>query len=65
MKAGTENRRKTMIAGGLGSLALIYAIYTFGGMFFGGSSPAPTPPPPTVFVERLRSHIFAGKISLK
>jgi hypothetical protein len=45
MKAGTENRRKTIIAGGVASAALIYFIYFVYGAFFSGPStavPAPT-----------------------
>jgi len=47
VKGGTENRRKTILAGVLGAAALCCVIYSLN-MIFGGSSPAapaPTPAP--------------------
>jgi hypothetical protein len=49
MKAGTENRNKTVAAGVLGACALIGVVY-MGYTFFGGDSP--TPPPTIVPVAR-------------
>jgi hypothetical protein len=42
MKGGAENRKKTVMAGGLGAVALCCAIYMYSALF-GGSSPAPVP----------------------
>ena len=42
MKAGSENRKKTMIAGGMGMAALICVIYAYNTLFGGSSTPAPT-----------------------
>jgi len=48
MKAGTENRRKTIIAGAVASAALIYFIYFVYNAFFSGPSTAVPAPAPTV-----------------
>ena len=44
MKAGSENRRKTITAGALGAVALICLVYAYNMLFGGSSSPAPTAP---------------------
>ncbi len=49
MKAGTENRQKTLMAGVLGVLALGACIYLYEQMF-GDSTPAPAPAPVIVTV---------------
>ena len=46
MKQGAENRKKTIAAGALGTVALICLFYMYNALF-GGSS-APTPPPSVV-----------------
>jgi hypothetical protein len=43
MKLGAEDKKKLMIAGPLGVLALGSAIYTLSGLFGGSDSPAPAP----------------------
>ncbi len=45
MKGGTENRRKTIIAGVLGAAALCCVIYSLNMIFGGSSAPAPVPTP--------------------
>ena len=46
MKGGAENRRKTIIAGTLGAVALCCVIYGYFALFGGSdSAPAPTPAP--------------------
>jgi hypothetical protein len=42
MKLGAENRRKTIIAGSLGAVALVCVVYMYNALF-GGSSPTPPP----------------------
>ncbi len=44
MKGGAENRKKTIMAGALGAVALCCVIYGYNALY-GGSSPAPTPAP--------------------
>ncbi len=45
MKGGAENRRKTIIAGALGAVALCCLIYMYNALFGGSSAPPPTPTP--------------------
>lgn len=45
MKVGTENRKKVMIAAGLGVLAVVLVATQFGGWFGGNSSSAAAPMP--------------------
>jgi hypothetical protein len=45
MKGGAENRRKTIMAGVLGAVALCCVIYGYTALFGGSSAPAPTPQP--------------------
>lgn len=47
MKAGTENRKKTIIAAALGTVGLICVFYIYT-QLFGGSTPAPAPAPVVV-----------------
>jgi hypothetical protein len=47
MKQGTENRKKTIIAGALGMVALI-CVYFIYNQLFGGDTPAGPPPPPVI-----------------
>jgi hypothetical protein len=42
MKAGSENRKKTIIAGVLGTVALICLFFLYDSLFGGSPSPAPT-----------------------
>jgi len=44
VKGGAENRKKTIMAGALGAVALCCLIYGYNALF-GGSGPAPTPTP--------------------
>ena len=44
MKAGTENRKKTIAAGALGVVALVCIGYIYSALFGGSSAPAPAPP---------------------
>ena len=60
MKAGTENRTKTIAAGVLGSMALIGVVYVMYTTFFSGSSP--TPPPTIVPVTKTLSSSNAALI---
>ncbi len=45
MNAGTENRKKTIIAGSLGALALIAVLYQVYGFVGGSDTPKPPAPP--------------------
>jgi len=45
VKAGAENRKKTIMLGVLGSAALIGVVYTLYSQLSGGSAPAPAPAP--------------------
>jgi hypothetical protein len=45
MKPGAENRKKTVIAGALGMVALICVVFVYNTLFGGSSTPAPTAPP--------------------
>ncbi len=45
MKGGAENRKKTIMAGVLGAVALCCIIYAYTALFGGSSAPAPTPQP--------------------
>ena len=47
MKAGTENRKKTIMAGALGVIALVCLGYIYSALFGGSSTPAPTAPATT------------------
>jgi len=47
MKGGAENRKKTLIAGGLGAVALCCILYAANALFGGSSAPAPVPVVPT------------------
>ncbi len=60
MKGGAENRKKTILAGGLGAVALccVFIIYN---ALFGGSSSAPTPPPPPVATKSTNTSSGTGK----
>jgi hypothetical protein len=49
MKGGAENRKKTLMAGGLGAVALCCILYAANALF-GGSSAAPVPVVPTTTV---------------
>src|SRR6201994_2830115 len=46
MKAGAENRKKTIAAGALGAVALV-CIFIMYNALFGGNSAAPPPPAPS------------------
>lgn len=48
MKAGTENRKKMITAGALGTVAIICLGYAYNQIFGGPSAPPPTPTTPTV-----------------
>ena len=50
MNVGTENRRKTILAGVLGTLALVCGFYIYSTVFGGDS--APTPPPSVAPVSK-------------
>ena len=45
MKAGTENRKKTIIAAALGTVGLICVFYIYTQLFGGSQPPAPAPAP--------------------
>jgi hypothetical protein len=47
MKGGAENRKKTLMAGGLGAVALCCILYAANALFGGSSAPAPVPVMPT------------------
>jgi hypothetical protein len=47
MKGGAENRKKTLMAGGLGAVALCCILYAANALFGGSSAPAPVPVVPT------------------
>jgi hypothetical protein len=46
VKGRAENRRKTILAGALGAVALCCVIYMYNALFGGSSSPAPAAPAP-------------------
>jgi hypothetical protein len=47
LKAGLEDKKKVILASGLGVVVLGLVIYNVGGLFTGGSTPAPAPAPAT------------------
>jgi len=61
MKPGSENRRKTIIAGALGTVALICVVYAYN-MLFGGS-PAPAPPPAAPVVTTAPANKAAAPVT--
>jgi len=55
MKPGSENRKKTVIAGALGMVALICVVVMYNALFGGSSTPAPTAPPVIATVPTSRA----------
>lgn len=51
MKAGAENRKKTIMAGVLGTVAFICIFILYNSLFGGSSSPAPAPAAPVVTTD--------------
>jgi hypothetical protein len=52
MKSGAENRKKTIIAGALGAVALICVIYIFTQIFGGSSDSTPAPQQPATLAAK-------------
>ncbi len=44
LRVGSEDKKKVYLAGGLGALALLLAIWQLGPLFFGGSTPSAASP---------------------
>ncbi len=61
MKVGSEDKKKLIVAGSLGAVALGFALYTF----IGGSSDTPTPPAPvaTQPARNTPSPVAVAKVS--
>jgi hypothetical protein len=55
MKGGAENRKKTLMAGGLGAVALCCILYAANALFGGSSSPANVPVVPTTTAAPAKS----------